>query len=184
MMRRRNVIAILATALATVAGVFAVQSVIGTKTVTASVTIQSIAESLLVCGPADSTCIGSVFTGDLGFGTVSAGATKEVGFYVKNIEPSGGANIFIDARISSGGAITFLNLSGTGNSSKLTGDAPGLGIFKLRRTTAGGTFAQDIAFEFSPQSISKLYVEFTPKSTLSSGTKNFSVLLDVVDATE
>ena len=81
MMRRRNVIAILAiaiiaTALATVAGVFAVQSVIGTKTVTASVTIQSIAESLLVCGPADSTCIGSVFTGDLGFGTVRVPARQ------------------------------------------------------------------------------------------------------------
>ena len=75
MIRRRNfitivVIAVIATALATVAGVFAVQNVIGTKTVTASVTIQSLAESLKVCGTADSSCVGSVFTGDLGFGTM------------------------------------------------------------------------------------------------------------------
>ncbi len=186
MIRRRNfitivVIAVIATALATVAGVFAVQNVIGTKTVTASVTIQSLAESLKVCGTADSSCVGSVFTGDLGFGTMSAGATKEISFFVKNTEPSGGANIFIDARIDSGGAITVLTLEGITNASKLTGDAPNLGVFKIRRMNGTGTFAEDISTAIPPENIKKIFVAFTPNSDLSSGPKNFSILIDVVD---
>lgn len=173
MIRRRNfitivVIAVIATALATVAGVFAVQNVIGTKTVTASVTIQSLAESLKVCGTADSSCVGSVFTGDLGFGTMSAGATKEISFFVKNTEPSGGA-------------ITVLTLEGITNASKLTGDAPNLGVFKIRRMNGTGTFAEDISTAIPPENIKKIFVAFTPNSDLSSGPKNFSILIDVVD---
>ena len=189
MMRRKNVVAIvlisvIAAVIATVAGVFAVQNTIGTKTVTATVTIQSLAESLKVCGTADSTCVGSVFTGDLGFGTVSAGATKEVSFFVKNTEPAGGANIFIDARVDSGGAITFLALEGAGNATKLTGDAPNLGVFKIKRTDTTGAFAEDISTAIPPTITKKIFVAFTPRSDLSSGPKNFSILIDVVDTPE
>ena len=177
-------IAVIITVLATVAVVFAVQNVIGTKTVTASVTIQSVAESLRVCGTADSSCSGPVFTGDLGFGTMSVGATKEISFFVKNTESSGGSNIFLDARISSGGAITLLNLSGTGTSAILTGDVPSLGVFTIKRQNSSGTFGEGMDDAMPPTLVKKITVAFTPRSDLSSGTKNFSILLDVVDATE
>ena len=188
-MRRKNVVAIvlisvIAAVIATVAGVFAVQNVIGTKTVTATVTIQSLAESLKVYGTADSSCVGSVFTGDLGFGTMSVGATKEVSFFVKNTEPAGGANIFLDARIDSGGAITFLTLEGTATATKLTGDAPNLGVFKIKRMNGTGTLAEDIRNAIPPTIIKKIFVAFTPRSDLSSGPKNFSILIDVVDTPE
>ena len=121
---------IVVTFAAAVGLVYAAQSVIGTKEVSATVNIVTTAQFLKTCTLDDSLCTApGLFTGDLPFGDMSRGDTKTVRFRVKNTQSSGGSGLLVDARIRFNDVVTKLERK---SDSVLTGDVPNVGIFEFR----------------------------------------------------
>ena len=84
MLQRRStvslvVITAIAVVVATVAVVYALQTIFQTREVTATVNVVPLGEPLNVCRDSDTNCE-STFTGDLNFGNMFVGTSKEAFF--------------------------------------------------------------------------------------------------------
>ena len=193
MMRRRNVglvvaISVIATVLATVAVTFAVQTIFGSKTVGARATVVTIGGNLRVCDTSDTTCP-QTLTGDLDFGNVVAGGVSHsVDFFIKNTEEIAAGPIFVDVRIKSGDQFTLLNTGditcGFGTCIVLSGDAPNLGVFEVRRndtTSLSFSFPKDPRLGLAGQDVIPIRVIWTPAVGLREGPVTFQILVDVVE---
>ena len=187
MLRRRSSLAlvsvtVLITVMVTVGVTYAVQSILNTKTISASATIQSSGSNLFVCAPTDSFCQSAEFTGPLDFGTLAPGASSELSFYIFNSSIS--ELLFADFRIDPLGPPVTLLDSDFGFPAKLTGTATGLGTFTVRRENVDTLFAVDATADFGPLDRAKFYIEFTADAGLASGPVSFNLLIDAVDAVD
>ena len=196
MVRRRNVVTIVAIAvivavLATVAVTYALPTILGTKEVSATVTIVPSGENLAVCSDSDADCDTS-FTGDLNFGTLLPGSSNNVFFRIKNTASTSDSpnTLFVDARIRFNNVIIDLSISnvsvGTSTINALTGDVPNLGNFVLVERLASGAL-KEADSNIQPGEVRIVEVEFTADPNLTPQIPqalNFHILLDAVDSVE
>ena len=99
MLRRRSavtlvVITVIAIIVATVAVIYAVQNILDTREVSATVTILSSGTNLAVCTDSDTNCT-VPFSGPLGFGFVQSGKHGDAAFRIKNVAlpPASGSSL-------------------------------------------------------------------------------------------
>ena len=173
------VIAVIAGVLATVAVVYAVQNILGTKQVSATANIVNEADFLQICSKADFNC-DTPLTGELEFGDMFRGVARTAVFHIKNTGPID--PILIDVRIRSGDAVTFLNLAEAGKS--LTGDAPNLGTFRMKKRVRGNFSNEDFIVALAAGLVREFSLQFTPAFSRPAGPLSFDVLIDAVDELE
>ena len=181
---------------ATIAVTYALQTILGTKTVGARAAVVSLADNLRICDIRDSLCDLADFAelGELDFGNIAAGATKSVEFIIKNTEEIGEGPIFLDVRIKSGNQVASLDLgsvacgSVSGICPVLSGDAINLGHFEVRRATSPSNIdnnTEDPTRPIAGQAIRALRISFTLDPSLREPKPlTFEVLFDIVDAVE
>ena len=196
MLRRRSTLSIVivtavVAVLATVVVTYALPTILGTKGVSATVTIVPSGENLAVCRDSDADCT-TLFTGDLEFGALLPGSSSTVFFRIKNTASISDSpnTLFVDARIRFNNVITPLSIGnvsvGTSNITALTGDIPNLGTFVLVERLASGIL-RDANSNIQPGVVRSVEVEFTADLTLTPQIPqalNFHILLDAVDSVE
>ena len=195
MLRRRSVVSlviitVIAIVATTVAVVYAVQTILQTREVSATVNIQSGGERILVCSDSDTNCT-TLFTGDLNFGNMLTGTSRSAFFRIKNILTGGlAAPVFVDARIrffipGTGDVVTPLSLRQEPCAGgALCGNVPGLGKFLMEYVNAIGDRVASADTALQPREVRRVEVKYTSDASLAPGTVNFDILVDAVDAVE
>ena len=191
------IITAIAVVVATVAVVYAVQTIFQTSGISAKVNIVTGGDRILVCSVSDPDCT-TLFTGDLDFGNMLPGTNREASFHIKNILTGElAAPVFVGARIRhplpTGDVVTplvffccdgfpSLGITIPGGFSILLGEVPSLGTFVMRFET--GDFPEMVHTGLEPGEVIRAVMTYRSDSTLPPGPLTFDILVDAVDVVD
>ena len=190
MLRRRStvslvVITAIAVVVATVAVVYALQTIFQTSGISAKVNIVTGGDRIRVCSDADTNCT-TPFTGDLDFGNMLPGTSREASFHIKNVLTGElAAPVFVDARIGffdprTGDVVTPLKLDCCADGSFfLVGEASRLGLCLLEHAT--GDSPKNVNVGLEPGEVRRVDFTYTSDGRLPPCPVNFDILVDAVD---